>query len=430
MNAIFNAISMEEFKRISNVEVAYTAWNILQIVHEGTTTVKINKLQQLSSKFESIRMFDGESFDEFYAKLNDIVNSSYNLSEIYDQPKIVRKILRYLTANFRPKVTAITESKDLDSILVDELVGSLQSYELNLLNTSKFKSMALKSVDDVNAGGFDDELSATEIAYLAKNFRNFLRNNNRRARDKNIVEPKNFRKNDSTKVNNIDKPREKVGQFSNNSMGPQCFGYQGYGHIKSECPTYLKSKSKAMAVTFSDDEVSDDDESSYDKDENFIAFIATTVVNESVSAEENFFDGELSEDADLQEAYNKLYKVTANDAMNVELGLKKIASLELENKILLVKLFDTNDLLNNVKTENMLLLEKVKNLEHELFVVREQTDRFASSKLDHMLSVQKSPSDKTGLGFVESISMSAPHSTNFVPSSSSKPLVSGLSNRL
>ena len=41
-----------------------------------------------------------------------------------------------------------------------------------------------------------------------------------------------------------------------------------------------------------------------------------------------------------------------------------------------------------------------------------------------MLSVQKSPFDKTGLGFVESISVSAPHSANFVPSSSSEPLVS------
>ena len=41
-----------------------------------------------------------------------------------------------------------------------------------------------------------------------------------------------------------------------------------------------------------------------------------------------------------------------------------------------------------------------------------------------MLSVQKSPFDKTGLGFVKSISVSAPHSTNFVPSSSSEPLVS------
>ena len=172
-------------------------------------------------------MSDDESFDKFYAKLNDIVNSAYNLSEIYDQPKIVRRILRSLTENFRPKVTAITKSKDVDSIPVDELVGSLQSYELDLPKTSKSKSMALKSVDDIEVGGFDDELSTTEIAYLAKNFRNFLRNNNRKARGTNTVEPRNFRKKDPIKVNNNDKPREKVGQSSNNSMGPQCFGCQG-----------------------------------------------------------------------------------------------------------------------------------------------------------------------------------------------------------
>ena len=56
----------------------------------------------------------------------------------------------------------------------------------------------------------------------------------------------------------------------------------------------------------------------------------------------------------------------------------------------------------------MLLLDKVKNLVLELSVEREQTDRSASFKLDHILSVQKSPSDKTGLGFVESIFVSAP----------------------
>ena len=96
------------------------------------------------------------------------------MGEIYDQPKIVRKILRSLTEDFRPKVTVITESKDVDYIPVDKLVGSLQSYELDLPKTNKSKSMALKSVDDVDVGGFDDELSATEIVYLAKNFRNFL----------------------------------------------------------------------------------------------------------------------------------------------------------------------------------------------------------------------------------------------------------------
>ena len=65
----------------------------------------------------------------------------------------------------------------------------------------------------------------------------------------------------------------------------------------------------------------------------------------------------------------------------------------------------------------MMLVDKIKNLELELSVAREQTNRSASSKLDHMLSVQKSPLNKTSLGFVDSISVPESHSTNFVPSS-------------
>ena len=200
-------------------------------------------------------------------------------------------------------------------------------------------------------------------------------------------------------------------------MGPQCFGCQGYSHMKSECPTYLKSKGKAMVVTLSDGEVSND-ESECDEDGNFIAFTATAIVNESISAEENPSDGELSKDADLQEAYNKLCEVAAKNVMNVELGLKKIESLELDKKNLLVKLFEANEILNNVKTKNMLLLDKIKSLELDLSIARS-----ANSKLDQMLSVQKSPSNKSGLGLVESISVSAPHSTNFVPLSFSEPFV-------
>ena len=108
--------------------------------------------------------------------------------------------------------------------------------------------------------------------------------------------------------------------------------------------------------------------------------------------------------------------------MNVELGLQKIASLKLGKKNLLLKLFDTNELLNKVKTENMLLLNKVKNLEIKLSVAKEQTNRFASSKLKHMLSIQKSPLDKTSLGFEDSIFVPKNYSTNFV--SSSEPSVS------
>ena len=86
----------------------------------------------------------------------------------------------------------------------------------------------------------------------------------------------------------------------------------------------------------------------------------------------------------MQEAYNKLCKVAANDATSVDLGLKKIVILEQEKKKLLLNLFDANELVNKVKVENIKLVEKAKDLELELSIAREQSNRSASFKLDHI----------------------------------------------
>ena len=118
-------------------------------------------------------------------------------------------------------MTTIIESKDVDSIPVDELVESLQSYKFDLPKTNKSKTMALKSVDDC---GFDDEISSTETTFLAKNCGNFLKNNNRRTRNRNNVDTRNVKKNDTAKNNNAKKSKDKVGQSSNSSLGQQCYG--------------------------------------------------------------------------------------------------------------------------------------------------------------------------------------------------------------
>ena len=82
-----------------------------------------------------------------------------------------------------------------------------------------------------------------------------------------------------------------------------------------------------------------------------------------------------------------------------------------------MNLLNANELVNKVKTENMMLLDKIKNLELELSITREQTNSSAGSKLDHTLSIQKAPLDKLGFGFVDSISVSETHFTNFISSS-------------
>ena len=93
-------------------------------------------------------MEEDESFDEFYAKLKDIVSSAFNLGETILEPKIVRKVLRSLLERFYAKITVIEESKDIDKIPLTELVGNLQTFELGLSRigkSSKSKSMALKA---------------------------------------------------------------------------------------------------------------------------------------------------------------------------------------------------------------------------------------------------------------------------------------------
>ena len=125
LNALFSAITNEEFKKISSTKTTKEAWTILQTTYEGTKAVKDSKLQRLTTSFEEIQMEDDESFDEFYAKLKNIVNSAFNLGETIPEPKIVRKVLRSLLERFHAKIMAIEESKDIDKIPLTELVGNL-----------------------------------------------------------------------------------------------------------------------------------------------------------------------------------------------------------------------------------------------------------------------------------------------------------------
>ena len=160
MNALFSAVTNEEFKKISFTETAKEAWTILQTTYEGTKAIKDSKLQRLTTSFEEIKMEEDESFDEFYAKLKDIVNSAFNLRETIPEPKIVRKVLRSLLERFHTRITVIEESKDIDKIPLIELVGNLQTYELGLSRIRKSgngKSMALKAKSSDTDESSDDE---------------------------------------------------------------------------------------------------------------------------------------------------------------------------------------------------------------------------------------------------------------------------------
>jgi hypothetical protein len=82
----------------------------------------------LVSQFEEIRMLEDETFDELSSKLSVIRNSTINIGKKMDDAKVVKKIFRSLPERFIPQVVIVQQSKNLDTIRVEELVDSLQTF--------------------------------------------------------------------------------------------------------------------------------------------------------------------------------------------------------------------------------------------------------------------------------------------------------------
>ncbi|KAL4632460.1 hypothetical protein ACB092_04G052500 [Castanea dentata] len=246
INAVFCGVSIDEFHRISHVKTAKEAWTILETTYKGTKKVKDTKLQMLTTRFEELKMNDNESFNSFYGKLNEIMIAKLNLSEKIKDAKV----------NYRAKVTAIKESKDLNEIKIQELIGSLQTYELGLPSHEPSKSLALKTINErMDDSSEEDDDVEKEVAFLVKNFQNFLKMKN---------SGKSFSK----------------GKFSSSKGGIVCYECNGHGHIKKECPNYLKGKGKVFAITLSNSESSNSDaEEECESDENYRAFMAITSID-------------------------------------------------------------------------------------------------------------------------------------------------------
>ena len=230
LNALFSAITNEKFKKISFTETAKEAWTILQTTYEGTKTVKDSKFQRLTTSFEEIKMEEDELFDEFYAKLKDIVNLAFNLRKTIPEPRIVRKVLRSLPERFHAKITAIEELKDIDKIPFTELVGNLQTYELGLTRigkSSKSKSMALKAKCNDTDESSNDEDSKMK-SYITRQFKKFMKNANGKGFNKDR------RQSSSSQFKSQDKGKNDArdgGQYIV-PTGPKCFGCQDFSHMK------------------------------------------------------------------------------------------------------------------------------------------------------------------------------------------------------
>lgn len=185
------------------------------------------------TQFEALRMKDDEEVSQFNAKLSNLVNIMRSLGEGIPKSKVVRKVHRSLPKRFRPKVTAIEESKDLEVMKLEELIGSLQTFEVAIKEPTKKNDIALK----IKEPSESNEDSDDDLTLLAKRFKKFFRKNT-----------KDYSKNKQVKKSY---PRSKKNKYFFKEP-PICYECKGRGHIVEDCgntKTKYKSRDKAMATT-------------------------------------------------------------------------------------------------------------------------------------------------------------------------------------
>ncbi|KAH9801519.1 hypothetical protein KPL71_001066 [Citrus sinensis] len=181
-----------------------------------------------------------ESVYSMYTRFTDIVNTLGALGKTFLNSEKVKKIIRSLPKEWRPKRTAIEEAKDLNVLPIDDLIGSLISYEEDLAaergNEEKKKSIALKALK--HESDEESELDEEEMDMLAKRLRKLFKKSGERRKFRDLKNRK--------------EKKEVI----------KCYEYKKPGHIRTECPILNKLKKRAMVATWddSDEETSDDEE--------------------------------------------------------------------------------------------------------------------------------------------------------------------------
>ena len=159
MNALFCTLHKNEFNRISMCETAFDIWRTLEITHEGTSRVKDSKVNILLHDFELFHMKPSETVVDMYTRFTDVVNGLKSLGKSFSDFELVNKVLRSLSKTWDSKVTAIQESKNLNQFPLEELIGSLITYEMTCNAREELENHLRKNRKDLGLRTFEDHLS-------------------------------------------------------------------------------------------------------------------------------------------------------------------------------------------------------------------------------------------------------------------------------
>jgi len=221
MNIFACGVDTQEYGRISGCDTAYEIWKLLESHHEGSSRMKETRVDIFVRKYELFSMQPGESISEMNTRFTEITNNLKNLGKKVNEGDKVRKVLRSLSNDWEKKTTAIEEAQDLNTLSMEDLIGSLMAYEIQMngrkeIESSKKKEKVIALKANFESEKSDDDESDEELAMMVKRFK------------KRWIKDKFQRK------------RRDDGE---SSKGPICYGCDKVGHIKKDCPL-IQSKER------------------------------------------------------------------------------------------------------------------------------------------------------------------------------------------
>ena len=287
-------------------------------------------------------MLEDESIQNYHLNILDIANSFESLGENISDERLVRKILRSLTKRFDMKVAAIEEAHDISCLKVDQLIGSLQNFEITVNNKTdkKGKGITITSSfdsDETQGNDEDDEDMSESLALLGRQFKKIFRRFDRRSRPNG----QNIRPNIDNQLSKEKMVRSD--EMNSHYKGVQCHKCEGYGHIRTECDTFLKKQKKSLSVCWSDGDDSDDEVKA--ESANHVSTLTGRIMSDIECCEEEMTYDELAI------SYYDLMAKNTKLTQKIEEQVKKIAQLEDERFDNLAHISELNDKLLRLNSQ-------------------------------------------------------------------------------